>query len=404
MRTAISQLALASSGKGNRNSPESFSRQMCSSTCAWARMKASSVDRVAVLVGVEAPVAVLEAREQAVLGTGVQRLAADDAAGCPRAGGEVTSAVSSTTARPRAVSPSWVTAGVPDALRCPMAAKMAAVIWAFGRHDDGEADVALPAAPHEVLGAPRRVGADRRRPLRRATGRRRCGGRARSRAGSWAIASSRTTRWSATVLAPALPGRSIPASASPVAVGEAEHRVEAEAALVVGAGAFLVLGVDLDERGVDVEDDRLVAVGGPTGARPRARTSASAGGDARSRVSAVISWKVRYSVESDGTEPEQVPLGPAGARCRRSSRRRRRASRRLDEDLAAVVQRRAFAWNGDAPRRVHHRAPGGRQKHPRACSPTWATTPVSPRFHNDAKRAGSFHLVGALLVRVLVMW
>ena len=40
-------------------------------------------------------------------------------------------------------------------------------------------------------------------------------------------------------------------------ISEAEHRMEAVATLVVGSGAFLVLGVDLDERGVDVEDNRV---------------------------------------------------------------------------------------------------------------------------------------------------
>ena len=42
---------------------------------------AVELDRVAVLVGVEPPVAVLEAREQAVLDAGVQRLAPNDQPG-----------------------------------------------------------------------------------------------------------------------------------------------------------------------------------------------------------------------------------------------------------------------------------------------------------------------------------
>ena len=45
-------------------------------------------------------------------------------------------------------------------------------------------------------------------------------------------------------------------------IGEAEHRVEAPAALVVRARALLGLGVDLDERRVDVEDHRRRARGG----------------------------------------------------------------------------------------------------------------------------------------------
>jgi hypothetical protein len=43
-------------------------------------------------------------------------------------------------------------------------------------------------------------------------------------------------------------------------VGEAEHRVEAEAALVVRGRLLLVLGVDLDQGRVDVEDDLFEAL------------------------------------------------------------------------------------------------------------------------------------------------
>ena len=86
MATAIIQLALASKlVKGIRQSPESFRRWMCCSTWAWARMVASRSTGSPSCVGVEAPVAELETREQAALGPGVEGLTSDDAAGCHRA-------------------------------------------------------------------------------------------------------------------------------------------------------------------------------------------------------------------------------------------------------------------------------------------------------------------------------
>ena len=46
-------------------------------------------------------------------------------------------------------------------------------------------------------------------------------------------------------------------------------------------------------------------------------------------------------------------------------------------------------------------SPNRSAKSPNAWSPTWADDLVAPRFHNDGKRAGSFHFVGALLLLVL---
>ncbi len=64
------------------------------------------VDRVAVLVGVEAPVAIVEGGEQAALGSGVQRFTADDAAGALGSLGVEMSDVSSHTAAPSRGLPS----------------------------------------------------------------------------------------------------------------------------------------------------------------------------------------------------------------------------------------------------------------------------------------------------------
>lgn len=43
-------------------------------------------------------------------------------------------------------------------------------------------------------------------------------------------------------------------------IGDAEHRVKTEPELVVGRGSFFVLGVDVDQRGVDVEHHRVLAL------------------------------------------------------------------------------------------------------------------------------------------------
>ena len=125
------------------------------------------------------------------------------------------SEVSSHTAAPSRGSPSWCDGRFPDRLDADGVADGGCDLGIRAGGDE-EADVALPAGRQEPLGAPGRVGPHHDRP----------GDQARivtdwwpvgDRAGSWAMAASRTLTWSATVLAPALPGRSTPDSASPVA-------------------------------------------------------------------------------------------------------------------------------------------------------------------------------------------
>jgi hypothetical protein len=82
------------------------------------------------------------------------------------------------------------------------------------------------------------------------------------------------------VFDPALPGRSIPEKASPLAV-------------------------DLDQRGVDAQDDRVAPVVTDERAQVFSRTVANA--VLRSaRVFGVTSWKLRQAVESEGTKPNRV--------------------------------------------------------------------------------------------------
>jgi hypothetical protein len=73
----------------------------------------------------------------------------------------------------------------------------------------------------------------------------------------------------------------------------------------------------------------------------------------------------------------------------------------MDEDLAPVVHRGSFAGNRDALRQVltESQSVG---KITQSVEPDVADDLVAPGFHNDGKRAGSFHFVGALLDLVSV--
>jgi len=164
-------------------------------------------------VGVEAPVAELEARKEAALGTGVQRLSPDDEPGASRQ--LVILDQRRQLAHRRAVAQRPVLAeyGLPDG---------------FEPVEDGRGDLGIRARSDEEGDVSRRAGG--KDPLRAA-------GRVGSHedrahdclcciagpmstaipSGSWATAQSSTATWSATVLAPALPDRSSPASVSPVA-------------------------------------------------------------------------------------------------------------------------------------------------------------------------------------------
>jgi hypothetical protein len=75
--------------------------------------------------------------------------------------------------------------------------------------------------------------------------------------------------------------------------------------------------------------------------------------------------------------------------------------RAMDEDLAPVVQRGSFRGNTDARRQVLAQTqPVG--KITKGVETHVANDLVTSGFHNDGDGAGSFHLVGALLVLVSV--
>ena len=144
-------------------------------------------------------------------------------------------------------------------------------------------------------------------------------------------------------------------------IREAEHRVEAPSALVVRARALLGLGVDLDERGIDVEDHRRRSPWWrPNVATPRRalrRTPRPA------RPSCQVRSRGRPGTRSSPTgSARRGPLGRGGARCRRSSRHHRRASastgRAPCPDRGAASARRAAG----SEKRAHFRVPTGRQR------------------------------------------
>jgi len=159
-------------------------------------------------------------------------------------------------------------------------------------------------------------------------------------------------------------------------IGEAEHRVEAEPALVGGGRLVLAVGMDLDQRGVDIEDDRVL----PGGAEDRAQTFGRTSAMARAisaRVELVISWKVRCTVEPEGTDPNQVGWS-----------RRCSMSAQLSPPAASInaVCTSTFprSWNGIRSPTGGMRdesespSPNRSANHPRACSPTWATMSSPP--------------------------
>jgi hypothetical protein len=74
--------------------------------------------------------------------------------------------------------------------------------------------------------------------------------------------------------------------------------------------------------------------------------------------------------------------------------------RSVDQDLAPDGQRGSFGGNRDARGEVFTE-PQSVGKITQGVEPDVGHDLVAPRFHNDGKRAGSFHFVGALLFLVL---
>ena len=266
MRTVAIQLRLASmSAERERQQPRVLQTRDVLLDMGVGSHEAVEFDRITVLVGVEPPVAVLEAREQAALDTWMQWLSPDDQPGAlwPVGEGDEIGELDH-----RGSFPVLAFLGdglVPDLLE-PQGVEDCAVYLAIRAAHDTEPDVSVST------GCKRSSWVQPAESARMTTGRLTEEGSSPRRwptaicAGNWAIAWSNTTMWSETVLAAALPGRRIPDSASPVQSAETQQWMKPEATFEVRSGLLLVLRVDLDEGGVEVQVDRTLALrgGGPT--------------------------------------------------------------------------------------------------------------------------------------------
>jgi len=94
--------------------------------------------------------------------------------------------------------------------------------------------------------------------------------------------------------------------------------------------------------------------------------------------------------------PEQVSLGAQMFHVRTALAPTGQHQRSVDQDLAPVVQRGSFRGNRDARGEVFTE-PQSVGKITQCVEPDVGDDLVASRFHNDGKRAGSFHLVDALL-------
>ena len=171
--------------------------------------------------------------------------------------------------------------------------------------------------------------------------------------------------------------------------------MEPQPALVVRARPLLGLGVDLDERGVDVEDTGAV----PVVAAERRHTSGAPRRTPRPRASltsGVISWKVRNTVESDGAEPKRS----AWARRCSMSAQLSPPPASISSDWTSTLPRSCSGSahpKRDREKRAHLRAPTV-GKGPKSVESDVAHHLVTAGCHNQATRAVTVHFVSALLV------
>ena len=183
-------------------------------------------------------------------------------------------------------------------------------------------------------------------------------------------------------------------------IGGAEHGVEAEAVLVVGGGPLFVLGVDIDERGVDVEHHRACPFDEP-GPAPHHLAHL---GEAR------LHFGKRLLVEVLGEGPiqrrvrahlgKQVVLGPQVLDVGTTLPAAGEHQHLVHEHLSPVMERHALATDRDP----------GRKGSPESQLVSEGAERVQPHvgrhlittgFHHHAKGAGSLHLGRALLVGVI---
>src|SRR6266508_6190551 len=129
-----------------------------------------------------------------------------------------------------------------------------------------------------------------------------------------------------------------------------------------------------------------------------ARTSAIASHSPAS-VAASMWRNVRYSVESDGTDPNSSPWAPqvldVGARLPAAGQHQHR----LGQDLAPVMQREPLPGDRD-PRRQRIAQPQPVGKGAKSMQPDMGDDLLAAPFHHHRDRAVTVHLASALQSRV----
>jgi hypothetical protein len=310
---------------------------------------AIELDRVVVLVGVEAPVAVLEAREQVVLDAGVEGLPSHDQPGNP---GPVLERDQIGELDHRGPFPVFTVLSdglVPELLE-PARVEDDLVDLGIRATDHREPHVPSPTGGHEALGAPRRVGPDddlafdQRGVVTAAVSNRNLCGQL-----SDGIVEDRHVV--AHGVGTGVAGTEHPGERLTGAVAEAQQWMKSEATFVIGSGQFFVLRVDLDERGADVQLDRALALGGRGSSPYLGADLGEPSGDGRPHlrgdlVEGPIHRRVRRHLsEQVGLRPEVLDVGTALAPTGQHQRT-------VDEDLAPVVQKGPLTRNRYASRQV----------------------------------------------------
>ena len=175
---------------------------------------------------------------------------------------------------------------------------------------------------------------------------------------------------------------------------EAEHGVEAVAALEGGGGLLFGLGVHVDERGVDVEDDGVgpvVDVVPHFGAHLFQRSCEGGSSRADQLVERSEHRRVRRHRAEERVLDAQV-FDVAAALAATGEH-----ERHLDEDLASVVQRWALTGGLDALRQRSTETDPVR-KGAQCVQPDVGRNTGATRFHTHASRRSTVHLEGALRV------
>ena len=179
-------------------------------------------------------------------------------------------------------------------------------------------------------------------------------------------------------------------------IGEAEHRVEPEAALVRGLGLLLVLRVDLDARRVDVEQNSIRSI-------RRRRPPPHLGSHLRHRLSDAIARPRIDLVErpgNGGVGGDGAEQGTTDAQVldvEAALPTTGEHERHLGEDLAPVVDRDPVAAPGDG-RREGNAEPQPVGERTERVQPDVGHHPGPTGFHDDATSAGTVHVGSALLV------